>query len=101
MVNKAVPEEELEEATLHFARKIMRIPLEVNILHKHSVNRWMEIQGLVPALHSAAEFDVYTAFIDGRPGFRERVEDEGLREALKWRDREWKGTERWDHASPS
>ena len=97
LVNKAVPEEELEEATLHLARKIMRIPLEVNILHKHSVNRWMEIQGLQPAIHSAAEFDVYTAFIDGRPGFRERVEEDGLREALRWRDREWRGTELWDH----
>ena len=31
LVNKAVPEEELEEAALHLARKIMRIPLEVNI----------------------------------------------------------------------
>ena len=97
LVNKAVPEEELEDAALHLARKIMRIPLEVNILHKHSVNRWMEIQGLQPAIHSAAEFDVYTAFIEGRPGFRERVEEDGLREALRWRDREWRGTELWDH----
>ena len=97
LVNKAVPEEELENASIHFAKKIMRIPLEVNVLHKHSVNRWMEIQGLQPAIHSAAEFDVYTAFIDGRPGFRERVEEDGLREALKWRDREWKDTELWDH----
>ena len=57
LVNKAVPEEDLELATTHLARKIMRIPLEVNMLHKHSVNRWMEIQGLMPAIHSAAEFE--------------------------------------------
>ncbi|MFN0095367.1 MAG: enoyl-CoA hydratase-related protein [Dehalococcoidia bacterium] len=95
--NRAVPEDELEAATLHLCRKMLRIPLEVNSLHKHSVNRWMEIQGLQPAIHSAAEFDVYTGFIDGRPGFRERVEKDGLREALKWRDREWAGTSLWDH----
>ncbi len=99
--NRAVPLEDLETATLHFARKIMRVPLEVNSLHKHAVNRWMEIQGLHPAVHSAAEFDVYTAFIDGRPGFRERVEKDGLREALKWRDAQWQGTSPWDHPTSS
>ena len=97
LVNKAVPEEDLELATLDLARRIMRIPLEINTLHKHSVNRWMEIQGLHAAMHSAAEFDVYTSFIEGRPGFRERVQQDGLREALKWRDAAWQDSALWGY----
>jgi enoyl-CoA hydratase len=98
LANRAVPPEDLERATLHLAAQIMRIPLEINTLHKHAVNRWMEIQGVQAALHSSAEFDVYTTFIDGRPGFGERVQKDGLREALKWRDTAWQGTELWDYA---
>jgi enoyl-CoA hydratase len=97
LVNKAVPDDDLEAATLDLARRIMRIPLEINTLHKHSVNRWMEIQGLHAAIHSAAEFDVYTSFIDGRPGFRERVQQDGLREALKWRDAAWQDSTLWGY----
>jgi enoyl-CoA hydratase len=97
IVNKSVPDEDLGRAVDHLARQIMRIPLEINSLHKHAVNRWMEIQGLYPAMHAAAEFDVYTSFIEGRPGFRERVQQDGLREALKWRDAAWQGTSLWDY----
>jgi enoyl-CoA hydratase len=97
LVNKAVPDEDLSVAVEHLARQIMRIPLEVNSLHKHAVNRWMEIQGLYPAMHTAAEFDVYTSFIEGRPGFRERVQRDGLTEALKWRDAPWQGSALWDY----
>lgn len=97
LVNKAVPDDELGIAVEHLARQIMRVPLEINSLHKHAVNRWMEIQGLYPAMHSAAEFDVYTSFIEGRPGFRERVERDGLREALKWRDAAWQGSALWQY----
>lgn len=97
LVNKAVPEDELDAAVLDLARRIMRIPMEINSLHKHSVNRWMEVQGLYAAMHSAAEFDVYTAFIDGRPGFSERVQKDGLRQALKWRDEAWQGSKLWDY----
>jgi hypothetical protein len=32
------------------------------------------------------------------PGFGERVQKGGLREALKWRDAPWQGTELWDYA---
>jgi enoyl-CoA hydratase len=95
LVNKAVPDEDLGRAVEHLARQIMRIPLEINSLHKHAVNRWLEIQGLYAAMHSAAEFDVYTSFIEGRPGFRERVASEGLSAALKWRDAPWQGTSLW------
>lgn len=97
LVNKAVPDDDLGTATLDLARRIMRIPLEINSLHKHSVNRWMEIQGLHAAIHSAAEFDVYTSFIDGRPGFREQVQQNGLREALKWRDAAWRDSTLWGY----
>lgn len=97
LVNKAVPDDELGIAVEHLARQIMRVPLEINSLHKHAVNRWFEIQGLYPAMHSAAEFDVYTSFIEGRPGFRERVQRDGLREALKWRDAAWQGSALWQY----
>jgi enoyl-CoA hydratase len=97
LVNKAVPDADLDQAVRHLAAQIMRIPLEINTLHKHSVNRWMEIQGLHAAMHSAAEFDVYTSFIEGRPGFRERVQQDGLSAALKWRDAPWQGTGLWQY----
>jgi enoyl-CoA hydratase len=97
LVTKAVPEEDLDRAVRYLAWQMMRIPLEINSLHKHAVNRWMEIQGLYAAMHSAAEFDVYTSFIDGRPGFRERVQRDGLSAALKWRDEPWQRSGLWQY----
>ena len=41
---------------------------------------------------------VFTETNETRPGFGERVQKDGLREALKWRDAAWQGTELWDYA---
>jgi enoyl-CoA hydratase len=90
MVNHAVPAEALEAETTAFAQRLIRIPLDINTLHKHSVNRWFEIMGLQAAVHSAAEFDAVSPFTGTGEDFRTLAREKGLKAALEWRDGSWK-----------
>jgi enoyl-CoA hydratase len=90
LVNKAVPAADLEDEVYDFAHRIIRIPLEILTLHKHSVNRWMEIMGLPAAIHSAADFDAVSPFTGVGEDFRKIVQERGLKAALEWRDAPWR-----------
>ena len=89
MINEAVPADELDLAVTDLARRIIRIPLPILTLHKHSVNRWFETQGIYAALRSAVDFDAMGSFTGVGEQFREIVQDKGLKEALRWRDAPW------------
>ncbi|MBI3953910.1 MAG: enoyl-CoA hydratase/isomerase family protein [Chloroflexi bacterium] len=94
LVNKAVPAPDLEDEVYDFAHRIIRIPLEILTLHKHSVNRWFEIMGLQAALHSAADFDAVGAFTGVGEDFRKIAQERGLKAALEWRDAPWRQYQR-------
>ncbi|HJN93184.1 MAG TPA: enoyl-CoA hydratase-related protein [Dehalococcoidia bacterium] len=89
MVNQAVPADELDDAATDLARRIVRIPLPILTLHKHSVNRWFETQGIYAALRSAVDFDAMGTFTGVGEEFRQIVQEKGLKEALRWRDAPW------------
>jgi len=89
MINEAVPAAELDDAVTDLARRIIRIPLPILTLHKHSVNRWFEVQGIYAALRSAVDFDAMGGFTGVGEEFRAIVQEKGLKEALAWRDRPW------------
>ncbi|MBI4498904.1 MAG: enoyl-CoA hydratase/isomerase family protein [Chloroflexi bacterium] len=94
MVNKAVPLADLEDEVWNFARRIIRIPLEILTLHKHSVNRWYEIMGVHAMMYSAADYDAVGTFT-GIPGqFQKVVQERGLRAALEQRDAPFRQFER-------
>ena len=89
MVNQAVPAAELDDAATDLARRVVRIPLPILTLHKHSVNRWFEIQGIYGALRSAVDFDAMGGFTGVGDDFRKIVRAQGLKAALEWRDKPW------------
>lgn len=89
MINEAVPAAELDDAVTDLARRVIRIPLPILTLHKHSVNRWFEVQGIYAALRSAVDFDAMGGFTGVGEEFRAIVQEKGLKEALAWRDRPW------------
>ena len=52
MVSKIFPEDELDERTLEFARRIAQIPTMAALLVKESVNQTQDNQGFYNALHA-------------------------------------------------
>lgn len=86
MVNRVFPNDQLDEETLAFCRRVAKVPLDALSVHKHVTNRWFEIAGLRTAAAEGAEFD---AIYHETPSFREfgRIAAErGLKAALAWRD---------------
>ncbi len=88
MVNQVVPDDELEAATLKYARHAAQISLEGLITTKAAINKGAEIAGL----RAAVEYGVETgAHLDSTPTevyvkFTEIIEKEGLSAAIRWRE---------------
>ena len=86
MINRAYPEDQLDEETMAYCQRIANLPLDGLTVHKHSTNRWFEIMGLRTAAAEGAEFD---AIWHEAPTINEFVKisrEKGLKVALEWRD---------------
>ena len=88
LVNRVVPRDELDDATLALADEIARNEPFVVRTMKASINRVWQLAGLRAALDANTELDVMieTANLPARDEFRRITQQEGLKAAIAWRD---------------
>ena len=88
LINRVVPSDALESATLALARHIAVIDPELVQQTKRAINQSVETMGLVEALKAALDIDLA---VEGKGSedkrrFMEIARKEGLRKAIAWRD---------------
>jgi enoyl-CoA hydratase len=95
LVNRVVPRDELDDATMALADEIARNEPFVVRTMKASINRVWELAGLRAALDANTELDVMieTANLPARDEFRRITQEEGLKAAIAWRDARYRSTE--------
>ena len=95
LVNRVVPRDELDDATLALADEVARNEPFVVRTMKASINRVWQLAGLRAALDANTELDVMieTANLPARDEFRRITQEEGLKAAIAWRDSRYRSTE--------
>jgi enoyl-CoA hydratase/carnithine racemase len=93
LVNRVVPRDELDDATMALANEIAKNEPFVVRTMKASINRVWQIAGLRAALDANTELDVMieTANLPARDEFRRITQEEGLKAAIAWRDARYRG----------
>jgi enoyl-CoA hydratase len=88
LVNRVVPREGLDEATLELAEQIAKNEPFVVQATKRSVNRAWDVAGFRAAMAANTELDVLieTANLPARDEFRRITVEQGLKAAIVWRD---------------
>ena len=94
MVNRVVPRDRLDEATLELADQIAMNEPHVVAATKRAVNRVWEVAGFRDAMEANVEIDVdiETANLPMREEFRRITQERGLKAAIAWRDARYRGT---------
>ncbi len=95
MVNRVVPRDVLDAATLSLAEDIAKNEPFVVQATKRSVNRMWDVAGFRASMDANTQIDVEieTANLPAREEFRRRTQEEGLKAAIAWRDARYRGTE--------
>ena len=95
LVNRVVPRDELDDATMALADEIAKNEPFVVRTMKASINLVWQIAGLRAALDANTELDVMieTANLPARDEFRRITQKEGLKAAIAWRDSRYRSTE--------
>jgi enoyl-CoA hydratase len=93
LVNRVVPRDELDDATMALADEIAKNEPFVVRTMKASLNRVWQIAGLRAALDANTELDVMieTANLPARDEFRRITREEGLKAAIARRDARYRG----------
>jgi enoyl-CoA hydratase len=93
MVNRVVPRDELDDATLALANEIAKNEAFVIQMTKRAVNRAWDVAGFRAALAANTELDVMieTANLPARDEFRSITNERGLKAAIAWRDEKYRG----------
>jgi len=86
LINYAWPEEELEARTVALADRIAITSSDFLAGLKAGVNRFYENMGLSAAVEGLTLLDAAVHQTDSAYEWRDRVEKDGLREAVAWRD---------------
>jgi enoyl-CoA hydratase len=88
LVNRVVPRDELDDATLALAREIAKNEPFVIQTTKRAVNRAWDVAGFRQAMEANVELDVMieTANLPARDEFRRITQEQGLKAAIAWRD---------------
>jgi enoyl-CoA hydratase len=88
LVNRVVPRDELDDATLALAREIAKNEPFVIQTTKRAVNRAWDVAGFRQAMEANVELDVMieTANLPARDEFRRITQEHGLKAAIAWRD---------------
>lgn len=92
MINRVVPDAELEVETFRLARRMTKIEVESLKTTKAAINRGAEISGFVEAIHYGIETG---AILDATPTelyvkFKEIAQTQGLTAAVRWREAQFK-----------
>lgn len=93
MVNRVVPRDRLDEATLELADQVAMNEPHVVAATKRTLNRVWEVAGFRDAMEANVEIDVdiETANLPMREEFRRITQDQGLKAAIAWRDARYRG----------
>jgi enoyl-CoA hydratase len=93
LVNRIVPRDQLDDATLGLAEEIAKNEPFVIQTTKRAVNRAWDVAGFRAALAANVELDVMieTANLPSRDEFRRITQEEGLKAAIAWRDARFRG----------
>ena len=93
LVNRVVPAGELDDATLALAEEIAKNEPFVIQTTKRAANRAWDVAGFRAAMTANTELDVMieTANLPARDEFRRITQEEGLKAAIAWRDRRFRG----------
>ncbi len=88
LVNRVVPRDELDAATLALAEAIAKNDPFVVQMTKRAVNRVWDVAGFRAAMAANTEIDtiIETADLPARAEFRRITQAEGLKAAIAWRD---------------
>jgi enoyl-CoA hydratase len=88
LVNRVVPRDELDAATLALAEEIAKNEPFVVQATKRAVNRVWEVSGFRAAMAANVELDVMieTTNLPTRDEFRRITAEQGLKAAIAWRD---------------
>ena len=84
--NYALPAEDLDEFTMEFAQRMGHIDNHLLMYSKRSVNRAYEIQGYKTAMISGTDVEAMSKHRPEAGEWGERVQRDGLKSALEWRD---------------
>jgi enoyl-CoA hydratase/carnithine racemase len=93
LVNRVVPRDELDDATLALAEEISKNEPFVIQTTKRAVNRAWDVAGFRAAMAANVELDVMieTANLPAREEFRRITSEQGLKAAIAWRDAKFRG----------
>jgi enoyl-CoA hydratase len=93
LVNRVVPRDELDDATLALAEEIAKNEPFVVQTTKRAVNRAWDVAGFRVAMAANTELDVMieTANLPARDEFRRITAEQGLKAAIAWRDARFRG----------
>ena len=86
MINYAWPESELEDRTIAFADRLGIMSADHLAILKVNMNRFYENMGIYSSVRSSTEHDAMAQFTEYSFEWRDRVMEDGLKDALKWRD---------------
>jgi enoyl-CoA hydratase len=94
LVNRVVPRDELDAATLALAEEIAKNEPFVIQTTKRAVNRALDVAGFRQALEANTELDslIETADLPARAEFRSITKEQGLKKAIEWRDARFRST---------
>jgi len=93
LVNRVVPRDDLDDATLQLANEIAKNEPFVIQTTKRAVNRAWDVAGFRAAMAANTELDVMieTANLPARDEFRRITLERGLKAAIAWRDDAFRG----------
>jgi enoyl-CoA hydratase len=93
LVNRVVPRDRLDEATMELAEEIAKNEPFVVQTTKRAVNRAWDVAGFRAAMAANTELDVMieTANLPARDEFRRITQEQGLKAAIAWRDARFRG----------
>lgn len=90
MINYAWPQAELEERTIAFADRIAIASADHLGILKVNMNRFYENMGIYSSVRSSTEQDAMAQFTEFAYEWQDQLRENGLKEALAWRDGPYK-----------
>jgi enoyl-CoA hydratase/carnithine racemase len=88
LVNRVVPRDDLDAATLELAEEIAKNDPFAVSMQKRAINRMWEVQGFRDAIDANVDIDalIEAADLPEREEFRRITLERGLKRAIEWRD---------------
>jgi len=92
-VNRVVPDGEHLNEALRIARTMCVIDPNLVRATKRAINHSFEVRGMKDSLHHALDIDhaIESAGSPDKQAFMEVAREQGMREAIRWRDRRFEG----------